>query len=100
IEGKENFPKQGAHVYTPTHQSMLDSLLIGVLSNRDIRYMAKIQVFQGLMGKLTAWGGAFPVDREHPSPRSLQHAIDILKQKKGFCLFPEGGIVDNEKYGQ
>lgn len=99
VEGAENFPQDGAQVYCPTHPSMFDPPLVASLTERDMRYMANIRIFGGLRGKLMTWGGAFPLDREKPHVRTIKHAIEILEQGKGLCVFPEGGISDPQKDG-
>ena len=65
-----------------------------------MRYLANIYVFDGFRGKVMTWGGAFPLHRDNPRFKTSRHAVDVLRQGKGFVIFPEGGIADAQKDGQ
>lgn len=100
LENEENFPHQGPQVYAPTHPSMFDPPLVASLSNRDLRYLANVYVFDGFRGKVMTWGGAFPVHRDEPRFTTKRHAVDLIREGKGFVIFPEGGIADPQEHGQ
>ncbi|MEW6282080.1 MAG: lysophospholipid acyltransferase family protein [Candidatus Eremiobacterota bacterium] len=100
VQGRENLPEEGPHIYCPTHPSMMDPPLVAALTRRDMRYVANIYVFDGIRGRLMTWGGAFPINREHPTRKSIMHGVDVVKQGKGLCIFPEGGIADAHLEGQ
>ncbi|GMU55340.1 MAG: hypothetical protein AMXMBFR33_44860 [Candidatus Xenobia bacterium] len=93
VEGQENFPHQGRHVYCPNHPSYFDPPLIASLSERDMRYIANVNVFDGVRGHFMTWGGAFPVHREAARVKTLRHAVDVLREGKGLCIFPEHNVV-------
>lgn len=100
VEGQENFPHEGPQVYCPTHPSMFDPPLVAALSSRDLRYLANIYVFDGARGKLMTWGGAFPLHRDNPKFKTVRHSVDVIRQGKGFVIFPEGGIASEQEAGQ
>lgn len=100
VEGKENFIEEGPQIYCPTHPSMFDPPLIAALSNRDMRYPANIYVFDGMRGPIMTMGGGFPLHRDNPRMKTKRHMIDIIKQGKGFVIFPEGGVASEQEFGQ
>lgn len=101
VEGIENFPQEGAHVYAPTHPSIFDPPVVAGIVKRDMRYMADIGLFKNSVGaKLLTWGGGFPVDRTNPSPTTIKHAVEVVQEGHGLCIFPEGGIPATHKHGQ
>ena len=101
IEGQENLPTEGAHMYTCNHSTMFDVLLATALPEQDTRFMATIDLFQNKVGaKLATWMGAFPVNRRHPSRVSLEHPQNVLKDGKGFFIFPEGTFPAEEAEGK
>lgn len=100
VQGEKDLPRANGHVYTPTHVGTLDALTVSSRLKQDVRYMANMWEMVGLQGVLMTWGGAYPVNREHASPVTLQHTDDIIRQGKGICIFPEAGFEDQEKSGQ
>lgn len=100
VENPENMPPEGAHVYCPTHPSMFDPPLVMALTKRDIRSVANVYVFDGVRGHVMSWGGAFPVNRENATVQSVRHCVDVLKQGKGLCIFPEGRVDEAHAEGK
>lgn len=94
VQNAHKMIHEGPQVYASGHPSFFDPPLVGLLSDRDMRYVANVYVFDGLRGKVMTWGGAFPVHRENPSRKTIEHAVDVLKQGKGLCIFPEGAITE------
>lgn len=92
LEGRENIPEHGSSMLCFNHQSYMDPPLVSSLSTRDWRFMASIDQFSGLAGKMMANLGAFPVDRDANPTRPLEVAKRLLDQGKGVGIFPEGGI--------
>lgn len=94
VEGRENLPSGGPHVYAPTHPTIVDPLVFYNLteSSQDVRIMANARVMVGPLGKAMTWAGAFPVQRDAASLVTLGHCKDVLEEGKGLCIFPEGGM--------
>ncbi len=99
VEGRENLPAGGAHVYAPTHPTIFDPPVVAAVLDRDVRSMANIRTMKGFNGKLMTWSGAFPVDRANASSTTIRHCNEILKSGVGLCIYPEGGIADEEARG-
>ncbi len=95
VQNKHKMLHEGPQVYASGHPSFFDPPLVGLLSDRDMRYVANVYVFDGLRGRVMTWGGAFPVHRENPSRKTIEHAVDLLKDGKGVCIFPEGAITED-----
>lgn len=96
VRGSENIPDSGPDVLCPTHQSMLDPLVVATLSDRDLRYMAAKEQFIGFRGKVMSNVGAFPVDRNKPSVTTVKHSMELMARGKGLVIFGEGKIYNND----
>ncbi|WP_099300877.1 lysophospholipid acyltransferase family protein [Bacillus sp. Marseille-P3800] len=91
IRGKENIPEEGGVLLCSNHISNFDPPLLGAFINRQVRYMAKKELFDKPgVGKLLNGLGAFPVKRGGSDRESLRTALKILKQSDMVGLFPEG----------
>ena len=45
-----NIPRQGAFILASNHISNLDPVVLGICSVRRLNFMAKIELFKGLLG--------------------------------------------------
>lgn len=93
LAGLDNIPGKGPAILAPNHISYFDPPIIGVAVPRKVHFMTMHNLFQR---KLSAWLmnkiGAFPVIRNSPDRRSIEHALALLEQGAVLCIFPEGGI--------
>ncbi|MDD7305943.1 MAG: lysophospholipid acyltransferase family protein [Peptoniphilaceae bacterium] len=94
VHGKENLPADGAYIICGNHWSNWDPIMVAGAIDRTISFMAKkelfeIKIIKGLLKKLYA----FPVDRDKTDLKSLRYAVDLIKQGKILCIFPEGTRV-------
>lgn len=91
IVGRENVPNLGSVLITPNHRSMLDVPLLGCVTFRPLRFMAKKDLFKN---KFVKWyfetNGSFSVDKNEGDPASVKKAISILKDGDALVVFPEG----------
>ena len=91
IVGKENIPLEGAVILCANHISMLDPLALILACPRQIRFMAKEELFAN---KLVGWVlknmGAFSIKRGESDLASVRLALQILKEDNVFGIFPEG----------
>jgi 1-acyl-sn-glycerol-3-phosphate acyltransferase len=101
IAGREHIPLEGAAIIAPNHKSFWDSFFIGVATPRPIRYMAKVELFEGTWyGRLLLRLGAFPVRRGESDEEALETARHILRNGELLALFPEGTRVrDPDRLG-
>lgn len=91
IEGREHIPKQGPVILCSNHTSLIDPPMIGAPLDRQVRYMAKAELFDiPLFGKMLLTLGAFPIKRGGVSKESIKLTLQILRQGGMLCIFPEG----------
>lgn len=91
VVGAENEPAEGGYLACSNHISLLDVLVMAVATKRQIRFMAKKELFSvPILGKLITSLGAFPVDRQGNSVGSLKKSISILESGGVVGMFPQG----------
>lgn len=101
IEGEENLPSDGHHVYAPTHMNILDPAITARVLPAKTRYLADIGLFKTKIGaKVLTAGGAFPVFRPKPAMATVRHMVESVKNGDGLCIFPEGGMVTPHREGK
>jgi 1-acyl-sn-glycerol-3-phosphate acyltransferase len=91
FEGRENLPRTGPYVVAPVHRSNLDTLIVGGLTTRRLRYMGKDSLWKTrFFGALFSALGAFPVHRGSADREALRRCIEVLKEGEPLVIFPEG----------
>jgi 1-acyl-sn-glycerol-3-phosphate acyltransferase len=95
ISGREQIPEHGAAIIAPNHKSFLDAFFVGIATRRQVRYMAKSELFKGPLGWLLIRLGAFPVIRGEADAEALESARLILEQGGVLVVFPEGTRVQD-----
>jgi 1-acyl-sn-glycerol-3-phosphate acyltransferase len=91
IHGESNVPLTGALVMTANHLSMLDPPLIGCACPRELRYMAKAELFRyPILGRLFRRLGGFPVERGTADVSAIRTALHHLREGRAVLLFIEG----------
>ncbi|AOZ91387.1 lysophospholipid acyltransferase family protein [Paenibacillus crassostreae] len=89
--GKDNVPDNGGVLLCANHISMMDPITVGIKLKRQVKYMAKAELFEiPVFGPLLHQLGAFPVKRGGFSRDSIRMAIKILQQGEMMGIFPEG----------
>jgi 1-acyl-sn-glycerol-3-phosphate acyltransferase len=90
-EGINNLPQEGPVIIAANHVSFWDPVLIGIIVNRPIHFIAKQELFNyKILGKLLTGLNAFPVKRGSPDRKAIRHALQILQQGQVLGIFPEG----------
>jgi 1-acyl-sn-glycerol-3-phosphate acyltransferase len=91
IVGRENVPKEGGVLLCANHISLLDPMTIGIKLKRQVKYMAKAELFNvPVLGWLIKQLGAFPVKRGGVSKESIKTALNTLRGGNVMGIFPEG----------
>lgn len=102
VTGTEQIPKDGRLVLCCNHRSVVDPVLLAMRFPRQIRYMAKSELFTDhgpLARRLLYLLGAFPVRRGKGDAQSLKTALSILESEKVVGIFPQGKCVfDNAPF--
>ncbi len=89
--GRENIPKKGPFVLISNHQSYLDPILCAVPITRRIGFLARESLFSHwLFGRMITSVGTIPLKLGEADLSAMRKVIDVLKQGRGVCLFPEG----------
>lgn len=101
IEGIENIPHEGPFILAGNHKSLLDIPLVAMASNKDIRFIAKEELFENkLAGNTLKKLGAIPIKRNQADFKAIRTSIDILKNGNILGIFPEGTRHKEEELGQ
>ena len=89
--GVENIPSEGACIIAPNHISAIDPIILGVIERRQIRFLAKAELFRIpiLRGIIKALG-AFPVNRDAGDITAIKHTLEVLDGGELLCVFPQG----------
>jgi 1-acyl-sn-glycerol-3-phosphate acyltransferase len=91
VVGLENLPKTTPYVLAPVHRSYIDTMLVGAMTRRRARFMAKSGVFaKPWSAKLFGSLGGFPVDRGTADREALMMCEAALAAGEPVVLFAEG----------
>lgn len=91
VLGAHRVPLEGPLVVASNHLSVLDPPLIGCACPRELRYLAKAELFRyGLFTKLIRRLGAFPVERGTADVSAIKTALGLLKEGHAVLIFIEG----------
>lgn len=94
-EGVEHLPRTGGAVVVSNHLTDFDPFVLGTLFLRQMHFMAKEELFRGLVGWWLRSGGAFPVRRGEVDRVALKVAEDLLRAGHVVMIFPEGHRSQN-----
>lgn len=98
-EQKHFVPQSGPVIIAPTHLSHLDPPLVACATPRQLRFMAKEELFRGFLGSLIRSLGAFPVKRGEGDTESIRLAMSALEANETVLMFPEGTRGDGVHLG-
>ncbi|HEY7950713.1 MAG TPA: lysophospholipid acyltransferase family protein [Solirubrobacterales bacterium] len=99
--GVKNVPKSGALILAPNHFSQMDHFFIGLYLRRQVRFMAKSQMFgPPVFTYIYKHGGVFPVRRGHRDEESFKTAFTILGQGGMLLVYAEGGRSRSGELGE
>ncbi len=100
-KGVENVPKTGPLVLAANHFSQMDHFFIGLYLRRQIRFMAKSQIFgPPILTYIFKHGGVFPVRRGHHDEEAFRTAFTIVEQGGMLLMYAEGGRSRSGELGQ
>lgn len=89
-EGTENVPKEGPVLLAPNHASYIDPPLVGAGVPRRITFLAKEELFRGLLGWWIHTVGGKPVFRGKGDVGVFRIAEKAFQNGEVLLLFPEG----------
>lgn len=101
VNGVENIPKEGPVIFCGNHRSYIDPPVIVVTAKRDIKFLAKEELYENKFLAFLGWAfEAIPVKRDEKDIAAIKSSLKDLKQGKCIALFPEGtrnGLAKGEK---
>jgi 1-acyl-sn-glycerol-3-phosphate acyltransferase len=89
--GREHLP-DGGFVLAANHNSNLDPWPLGLplWPRWQLRFMAKSELFNPLLGPPLRWAGSFPVRRGEGDLAAIKTAIELVRDGEIVVMFPEG----------
>ena len=101
INGLENIPKEGPIIFCGNHRTYLDPPLMVVTAKRDMRFLAKEELYENKFLAFLGWVfEAIAVKRDEKDVTAIKESLKALKNGQCIALFPEGtrnGIEKGEK---
>ena len=95
-----NVPARGPVILAPNHFSGLDHWFVGLLLRRQVRFMAKSQLFKGpFLEFVLSHAGAFPVRRGQRDEQAIITAQTILGQGGVVVMYVKGGRSRSGRIG-
>lgn len=93
VHGNTNLPETPL-VICANHINLWDPILLAIIFERPIRFMAKKELFDNkFLGFLLNKFGAFPVDRDNVNIKTIKDSIKLVKDNEVLGIFPEGTRV-------
>ena len=97
--GKENIPKDGAIIFAPNHtNTLMDALVVLTYDRGPKVFVARADIFRNRkLAKILTFLKIMPIMRQRDgisavkkNQETIDKAVDVLKDKIPFCIFPEG----------
>ncbi len=102
--GLENLPRSGGYVLSANHHSNIDPWPLGLplYPERQLRFMAKSEMYRFPFKPILEAAGAFPVRRGRGDEEAIRKAIELARAGEVVAIFPEGtrrnkGVVKKHK---
>jgi 1-acyl-sn-glycerol-3-phosphate acyltransferase len=92
VKGKEHLPREGGYVLSANHLSNLDPWPLGwpLFPHRELRFMAKAELFRSPLWPILRYGGAFKVNRGQGDEQAIDTAVRLARDGEVVAIFPEG----------
>jgi 1-acyl-sn-glycerol-3-phosphate acyltransferase len=90
--GVENLPAEGGFVLACNHVSSFDPWPLGLplWPKRQLRFMAKSELYWWPLTYILNGAGAFPVRRGQRDTQAIETAIELVRAGHPVAMFPEG----------
>lgn len=97
--GKENIPQDGAIIFAPNHtNALMDALVLLTIDRKPKVFVARADIFKNRkLAKFFTFLKIMPIMRQRDgfnavkkNHETIEKAVDVLKDKIPFCIFPEG----------
>ncbi len=97
--GRERIPQDGAVIYAPNHSNaLMDALVVLAMDHKPKVFVARADIFKKpTLAKIFTWLKIMPImrmrdgmDEVKKNNETIEKAVDVLRDKVPFCIFPEG----------
>lgn len=89
--GKENIPKEGGFVLCSNHIAIRDVLIIAAACPRQIRFVAKKELFKiPVLRSIIVGLGAIKLDRGGTDIGAIKKSVEQVKKGELVAIFPQG----------
>jgi 1-acyl-sn-glycerol-3-phosphate acyltransferase len=91
VRGLEHLP-EGGFVLAANHTSNFDPWALGIplWPRRQLRFMAKSELFLPVLAQILRAGGAFKVRRGEGDVEAVRTAVELVREGEIVVMFPEG----------
>ena len=97
--GRERLPRDGAIIFAPNHtNALMDAMVILAMDHRPKVFVARADIFKNpTLAKILSFLKIMPImrmrdgiDEVRKNNETIERAVDVLRDKVPFCIFPEG----------
>jgi 1-acyl-sn-glycerol-3-phosphate acyltransferase len=90
--GLENLPQEGGFVLACNHVSSFDPWPLGIplWPRKQLRFMAKSELYWWPLSIVLNGAGAFPVRRGQRDTQAIETAVELVREGNVVAMFPEG----------
>ncbi len=101
VVGADRLPATGPAVVAPNHESVLDPFVLGAAISRDLRFVAKAELWRS---RLFAWLldglGAIPIVRGRTDYHAASLVLKALEAGQAVVIFPQGAVRGDRVWKQ
>lgn len=90
VTGRGNVPGNGGVLLAGNHRSFLDHFAMSAACPRPMRFLGKVELAQGVMGRFNRLMGMVPVERGKADLAAIDTVVDVLRTGEVVGVFPEG----------
>ena len=91
VVGADRVPASGGCILASNHESIVDPFVLAVVTQREIRYLAKAELFRTRVGAAAFRSlGAFPIERGRGDLGAFTEAERLVRDGQVLGIFPQG----------
>ena len=90
VHGKEHVPARGPVILAANHTGWIDGPMLAFAADRQLRVLAKHELWNGPFRKIVSAGEGIPIDWRRADRNALLEARSVLAAAGAVGIFPEG----------